>query len=142
MSELQLSRVSCVYLREVVRFIGSVGSISSGADRFRNRRSTQRAHRSWPLLATVLDRHPACDLRVILHDISTAGVGFYSETPFSVGTLLGIKLFWSEIDAPRVPAEVRHARITRHGILVGARFVYDQSEACRRIEETWTRWYG
>jgi len=142
MPELLSNRLSRVFQREIVRFVASSFSNPESSGLYRNRRATRRHHRACPLLVTRLDRGPACDERVILHDITTQGIGFHGETVFPVGSLLGIKLFWSEIDSPRIPAVVRHHRSTRHGILLGAEFVFHHAEACRLIEESGFSWYG
>ncbi len=130
-----------VFEREIARFVAAA-SHSNCSSLYRNRRSAARYHRSWPLLITPIGQGDESDLSATLHDVSSGGIGFFCDSGFPVGTFLGIKLFWSDPDTPRIPAVVRHARITQEGVLIGARFVVNSQKLCMLIDDGHHAWYG
>ncbi len=136
-----VSDIRIALQREISRFL-QVAAKPGQSDLYHNRRSTVRYHRACPLFVARLDNHNTEDLSVTLRDISNEGVGFYSDQPFPKGCIIGIKLFWAEPNAPRVPAIVRHQELTQQGFFIGAEFAASDAEACARVEsETGKRWY-
>jgi len=133
--------LSMVLAREIDRFV-SASVRMKGASLYRNRRASVRYHRSCPIFVAQLADDLVEDVRATLHDVSSDGIGFYCDSRFSVDAILGVKLFWTDIGAPRVPVCVRHQRATSDGILIGAQFVTDDSKVCRLIERCPTAWYG
>ncbi|MCG8403973.1 MAG: PilZ domain-containing protein [Phycisphaerales bacterium] len=133
--------LSQVFLREIDRFIAkTIKPTSPGL--YQDRRVSKRFHRSWPLFVTHLDEDPVVDISGTLDNISTKGIGFYCDSGFAVGTYLAVKLFWSDPHALRVPAVVRHNQMTQQGVLVGARFVLHDEDACELIQHKLVSWYG
>ena len=141
MSGLAVHPLAKVFEREIQRFVAAAAD-HGGAQLYRNRRAAARIHRSWPLLITRLGRRGDMDISGTLHDVSSGGIGFYCDHGFPVGALLGIKLFWSDPNTPRVPALVCHNQVHQEGILVGARFVVHDAEACALIDTGADAWYG
>lgn len=94
------------------------------------------------MFVTRLDQKGSPDASVTLYNVSSGGVAFLSDTTFPPGALLGIKLFWSDPDAARVPAIVRHTYPRSKGILVGAEFVLDDPRVFELIYQRNGRWYG
>ncbi|MCA9256227.1 MAG: PilZ domain-containing protein, partial [Phycisphaerales bacterium] len=94
-------------------------------------------------LVVRLDVQGAGDIAGTLCDISDTGLGFLCDAGFRIGTLLGVKLFWSDVCSPRVPAIVRHCEIHPEGFLIGAEFAVGDPRACMAAEKTSSsRWYG
>ncbi len=136
-----VSDIRVALQREISRFL-QVALKPGASDMCHNRRSAVRYHRACPLFVARLDCRQAEDFSVTLHDVSNDGIGFYCDQPLPKGCLIGIKLFWAEANAPRVPAIVCHQELTQQGFLVGAQFAASDTEACAVIEsETGKRWY-
>lgn len=133
--------LSMVLAREIHRFVDTSARMK-GASLYRNRRASVRYHRSCPIFVARLADSLVEDVRATLHDISTRGIGFYCDCRFPVDAILGIKLFWTDLDAPRVPVCVRHQNATADGILIGAQFITDDAKVCRLLECCPTAWYG
>ncbi len=141
MEGLKGGQISELLSSEIARFMDA--AIKRGdSNLYHNRRSTVRHHRTWPLFVARMDAEDTGDLNVTLRDISLQGIGFLCDAGFPVGCVLGIKLFWSEPNAPRVPAIVRHNQITLEGTFVGAEFAVNDPEACALIEKNLPSWYG
>ncbi|MFH1419475.1 MAG: PilZ domain-containing protein [Planctomycetota bacterium] len=141
MGQSSISDIRVALQREISRFL-QLAARPAYSDLYHNRRGAIRYHRACPLFVARLDSHPAEDISVTLHDISNEGIGFYCDQPLPKGCIIGIKLFWAEPNAPRVPAVVRHQELTQQGFLVGAQFAASDAEACARVEaETGKRWY-
>ncbi len=138
----QVDRTSAEALRnEIARFMNA--AVKRGnTDLYQNRRSSVRYHRSWPLFVTRMDTPKSRDLSVTLHNISNDGIGFLCDEGIPVGSVIGVKLFWSDPEAPRVPAVVRHVQITQEGILVGAQFMVHDHELCSLVTRQSAQWYG
>jgi hypothetical protein len=141
MSAIAPHPLAKVFEREIARFVAAA-SRGDCTDLYRNRRSSARYHRSWPLLVTPIGQGDASDLSATLHDVSSGGIGFFCDSGFPVGTFLGIKLFWSDPDTPRIPAVVRHTRITQEGVLLGTRFIVNSEKLCTLIDNGRHAWYG
>lgn len=127
--------------KEIARFMNAAVKLGN-TDLYQNRRSSVRYHRSWPMFVSRLDAPKVRDLSVTLHNISDDGIGFLCDEGLQVGAVIGVKLFWSDPEAPRVPAVVRHVQITQEGILVGAQFMVHDHELCRLVSRQHPRWYG
>ncbi|MFQ5430544.1 MAG: PilZ domain-containing protein [Phycisphaerae bacterium] len=141
MSTMVANSLHTVFEREISRFLSHT-SENPTARLYRNRRAAVRHHKAVPLFVARFDQALPIDIGVRLHDISTGGLGFYSRWSFPVGTLLGVKLFWADQSAPRIPAVVRHYQIKTEGVLVGAAFVLDDLRACERVQRYSRNWYG
>lgn len=141
MLALATDAISKVFEREITRFIESTAR-RWDCDRYQDRRTSTRYHRSRPMFVARLNKGQGVDVSATLRDVSMGGVGFFCDRAFPVGALLGIKLFWSDPNATRVPAIVRHSRITHQGFLIGAQFVIDNPQACRMIQNGLSSWYG
>ncbi len=128
-----------VFQREIERFVEAT---ARSALLYQNRRRKARHHRECPLLIARLPGGPDSDVAATLHDISSEGIGFLCDAGYPVGTVIGIKLFWSDSDATRVPAVVRHCEIHAEGFLVGAEFAVDDDRACNLIAQSPLAWYG
>lgn len=141
MTTANASPLAHVFHREIERFVET--TVRTGANSlYQNRRRASRHHRECPLLIAKLGNITKTDAAATLYDISTDGLGFLSDAGYPVGTLIGIKLFWSDTAATRVPAIVRHCEIHVEGFLIGAEFVFDDPDACSLIERAETAWYG
>ena len=127
--------------REIDKFL-QIAARRCPVDLYRDRRAIPRYHRSMPLPVALLDQDPVEDVSVTLRDVSADGIGFYCDTGFPSGCLLGVKLFWSDPRGCRVPAVVRHTLITQQGFLVGAQFVTRDPDACERVAFEALNWYG
>ncbi|MCB9854921.1 MAG: PilZ domain-containing protein [Phycisphaerales bacterium] len=133
--------LSRVFEREIARFFEATSGTRQ--DLYRNRRHDQRQHRECPLLVARLDVSSATDIAGTLVDISESGVGFLCDAGFRTGTLLGIRLFWSDVCSPRIPAIVRHCDIHPEGFLIGAEFAVGDPRAAAAIEAiSTTDWHG
>lgn len=141
MSAIATHPLAKVFEREIARFVAAA-SRSHCASLYRNRRSAARYHRSWPILITPIGQGAEDDRSATLHDVSSGGIGFFCDSGFPVGTYLGIKLFWSDSDTPRIPAVVQHVRITQEGVLIGAKFVVNSEKLCMLIDGGCEPWYG
>ena len=141
MTALAAEPLSMVLAREIDRFVAASASMK-GASLYRNRRASVRYHRSSPIFVARLIDDLVEDVRATLHDISTNGIGFYCNCRFPIGAILGVKLFWTDSGAPRVPVCVRHQHTTADGILTGAQFITDDAKVCRLLECCPTAWYG
>lgn len=141
MISLDVNPLSQVFEREINRFITRTAKPAS-PDLYQDRRASARFHRSWPLFVRQLDQKRHEDISCTLDNVSPRGIGFFCDSGFPVGTVLAVKLFWSDPNAPRVPAVVRHNQITQQGILVGAEFVIHDEAACAQIQEALSTWYG
>ena len=132
--------LSMVLKREVARFLTSAAPTSRPL--YRNRRAAARYHRALPIFVYRLDKGRAFDVGATLQDISDDGIGFHCDEEFPLGAILGIKLFWSEPNAPRIPVIVRHWHVTQEGILIGAHFALNDAVACTLLEAGSRTWYG
>lgn len=127
--------------QEITRFL-NLAAKHGNSDLYHNRRSSVRYHRSWPMFVTLLDSPVLCDQSVTLHNISATGIGFFCDEGFPVGTVIGVKLFWSDPDSPRIPAIVKHNQITPEGTLVGAEFAINDHGLRKILLEKEGNWYG
>jgi len=141
MSTLIADPLAKVFEREIARFVAA-SARQGGGRSYRNRRAAVRYHRSCPLFIARLDDGFIEDIPATLHDVSTGGIGFYCDYEFPVSAILGVKLFWSEPCAPRIPVNVRHHSHTSNGILTGGQFLIHDPLACRLIEKAPISWYG
>ena len=132
--------ISDVYAREISRFM-SLATEKGHSDLNVNRRGSMRHHQSWPMFVARLDAGESEDISVTMHDISSEGIGFFSDSGFPVGCTLGIKLFWSDPSALRIPVIVKHNEITQRGVLVGAQFAINDPGACG-LAGRGVQWYG
>lgn len=133
--------LSKVFEREIERFVAATAG--SHQMLYRNRRNNPRQHRECPLLVVRLDIKTPQDIAGTLCDISDTGLGFLCDAGFRPGTLLGIKLFWSDVLSPRIPAIVRHCEIHTEGFLIGAEFAVGDPRACSAVEgQIESCWYG
>lgn len=133
--------LSRVFEREIERFVAA----TSGTHQllYKNRRHDRRQHRECPLLVVRLDVTTSTDIAGTLSDISETGLGFLCDAGFRPGTLIGVKLFWSDACSPRVPAIVRHCEIHPDGFLIGAEFAVSDPIACAAAERKAPNpWYG
>ena len=128
--------------REIERFVNST-ALRGKSDLYTNRRAAMRYHRSVPMLVARLDGSPAQrqDYSVTMSDVSSGGIGFFCDTGFPVGSILGVRLFKSESGPVRVPVVVCHNLVSSRGVLVGARFAADDPEACELVEQWRPAWY-
>ena len=126
---------------EISRFLHTTAR-QSNSDLYYNRRASVRYHRSWAMFVARLDIKQPQDISVTLHDISREGVGFLCDQGFPVGTPIAVKLFWSDPTSPRVPAVVKHNKITLEGTLVGAQFILTDADLCKLAESSKPAWYG
>ena len=133
--------LSRVLVREIDRFVAASARMRR-ASLYRNRRASVRYHRSCPIFVARLAYDLAEDVRATLRDVSSDGIGFYCDLCFPVDAILGVKLFWTDPGAPRVPVCVRHQRETADGTLVGAQFITDDTKVCRLLACCPTAWYG
>jgi hypothetical protein len=133
--------ISHIMSREISRFIDSAAR-GGRSELYVNRRSAARVHRSYPLLVARVDDGRGRDYSVTMANVSKEGVGFYCDTGFPVGSILGVKLFWSDPHSVRVPLLVCHNLITTRGVLVGGRFAIDDAAACELVEAWRPGWYG
>ncbi len=141
MHSISTNPVSMVFVREIERFVAA----TSGTHQllYRNRRNNRRQHRECPLLVVNLDISRSTDVAGTLCDISDEGLGFLCDAGFRGGTLIGVKLFWSDVCSPRVPAIIRHCEIHPEGFLIGAEFAVNDPNACKVIEKLAPpTWYG
>jgi hypothetical protein len=127
--------------REISRFLNAA-SKHGNSDLYHNRRTAVRYHRAWPMFAARLDAPTIRDQSVTLHNISAGGIGFFCDEGFPVGSVIGIKLFWSDPCSPRVPAIVKHVQITPEGTLIGAEFAISDHGLRKMIAEKSRDWYG
>jgi len=133
--------LSMVLAREIDRFVAASARMTE-ASLYQNRRASVRYHRSCPIFVARLGDKLVEDTRAVLHDVSCDGIGFYCGCRFPIDAILGVKLFWTDPGAPRVPICVRHQRETADGFLTGARFITADAEVCRLLECCPTAWYG
>lgn len=131
-----------VMSREVAQFVATAAQRGK-SDLYTNRRAALRFHRAVPLLVARLDGKLSerRDYSVTMADVSSDGIGFYCDTGFPVGSILGVRLFRNESGAVRVPVVVCHNLVSSRGVLVGCRFAADEPEACELVEQWQPAWY-
>lgn len=135
-----MTTAAALVRREIDRFVNFARQ-RSYSDVHNRRRTHRRYHRSWPLLVAFNNDGKHEDVSVALHDASPEGVGFLSNRPIPVGTVIHVKLFWHDETAYRVPATIRHSTQTDHGYLIGCSFNTDDP-TCERALSRDTPWYG
>lgn len=128
--------------REISRFVETSIPFRRNLSLSYNRRGVKRHDRECPIFVAILKDSPPDDIAATLRNISDKGLGFHCDVGLRKGTLISVKLFWSDANAPRVPARVRHCDIEQEGFLIGAEFALDDVEACKIIEKTQIDWYG
>ena len=101
-------------------------------------RSGYRYFRSWPLTISIPSHPDKRRFGTALYDASDTGIAFLSEHPIEPGTIVRIKLFWYDENAPFVPAVVRHVTPHRDSIVIGCEYVMDDTRApsCERAAGT------
>lgn len=141
MTQTAPTPITHIMEREIQRFVERAAKIANSS-LYRNRRASTRYHRAVPILYARLDDGAHHDESATLQDVSSDGLAFYCDHGLCVGSILAVKLFWSDTEAHRVPAIVRHCTITQQGFLIGAEFAVNHPDACRLIESQTSCWYG
>lgn len=91
-------------------------SVASG------RRANPRDQRTWPLL--IVDPQDSTrEVSAALHDASTGGIAFLYRRSIDVGSIVRLRLFWSDDECPLVSAVVRHRTLTNDGFLIGCEYL-------------------
>lgn len=134
--------LSEVLMREVVRYVETVVPFRQPRSPSHNRRGNKRHDRECPIFVAKLAENHGKDLAATLRNISRDGLGFHCDAGLKPGCLISIKLFWSDPNAPRIPARVRHCDIEQEGFFIGAEFATSDPKACKLIELNQAAWYG
>jgi hypothetical protein len=141
MTQVDESSLAAVLEREIARFVDAAARVAQ-CDLYRNRRTSPRFHRAVPIMYMRVDNGPANDECATLNNVSNDGLAFHCDRGLPTGAVLAVKLFWSDTEAFRVPAIVRHCEITQQGFHIGAEFATHHHEACHLIESVAGTWYG
>ncbi len=113
---------SHVQVREILLRFLALSQRRCDTTRATGCRTHRRHQRTWPL-AIIDPRNPACEESGALHDASVGGIAFLYRRSIDVGSIVRLRLFWSESDCPLVPAVVRHRTLTNDGFLIGCEYL-------------------
>ncbi|HNO76460.1 MAG TPA: PilZ domain-containing protein [Phycisphaerae bacterium] len=113
---------SNVLIREVLLRFLAISQRRCDSNRTTGRRAHPRHNRTWPL-AVIDTKHPGCEEAAALHDASNGGIAFLYRRSIDVGSIVRLRLFWSDADSPLVPAVVRHRTLTDDGFLIGCEYL-------------------
>jgi hypothetical protein len=86
------------------------------------RRGKRRYHRSWPLSILLSRGNREMEMSAALYNASPSGVAFLGHYPIPRDTIIQVRLFWHDDEAPAVPAIVRHCTPRNSRYLVGCEF--------------------
>jgi len=131
-----------VLRREVIRYVETARPFRQLRSASVNRRGAKRHDRECPIFVAALALEATKDRAATLRNISHDGLGFHCDAGLKPGSLISVKLFWSDPHSPRVPARVRHCEIEQEGFFIGAEFATTDPEACKLIERHHAHWYG
>ncbi len=113
---------SNVLIREVLLRFLAISQRRCDSTRATGRRAFLRHKRTWPL-AIIDPKDPSREESAALHDASIGGIAFLYRRSIDVGSIIRLRLFWSESDSPLVPAVVRHRTLTDDGFLIGCEYL-------------------
>ena len=117
-----LTTSSAVQAREVLLRFLTLSQRRCDATSASGVRVHHRHKRTWPL-SIVDPRDPTREESAALHDASNGGIAFLFRRSIDVGSIVRVRLFWSDDTCPLVSAIVRHRTLTNDGFLIGCEFL-------------------